>query len=127
MGYLATHLHMHVILNRIGQCHGVLLLDVDCHQPCTNNVIQFSNYSNRHPSCKFFGSRPLVLKPGHPPVCLYNSSTMTIIIIIIIIQDDETALHIAAYHGYVDVVKVLTANQDRFVINARDKVSQLRI
>jgi ankyrin repeat protein len=40
-----------------------------------------------------------------------------------IIQDDETALHIAAYHGHVEVVKVLTENQDRFVINARDKVS----
>ncbi len=40
-----------------------------------------------------------------------------------IIQDDETALHIAAYHGHVEVVKVLTENQDKFVINARDKVS----
>ena len=39
------------------------------------------------------------------------------------LQDDETALHIAAYHGHVEAVKVLTANQDRFVINARDQVS----
>lgn len=38
-------------------------------------------------------------------------------------QDDETALHIAAYHGHVEVIKVLTANQDRFLINARDQVS----
>ena len=38
-------------------------------------------------------------------------------------QDDETALHIAAYHGHVDVVKVLTAGKDRLLINARDQVS----
>ena len=37
--------------------------------------------------------------------------------------DHETALHIAAYHGYVDVVKALTEKQDRFVVNARDDVS----
>ena len=49
---------------------------------------------------------------------IYNGSYSTIYT-----QDDETALHIAAYHGHVDVVKVLTANQDRFVINARDQVS----
>ena len=43
--------------------------------------------------------------------------------IVNLLQDDETALHIAAYHGHVEVVKVLTASKDRFVINARDEVS----
>ena len=44
-------------------------------------------------------------------------------ILFILPQDDETALHIAAYHGHVEVVKVLTEKKDRFVVNARDKVS----
>ena len=42
-------------------------------------------------------------------------------------QDDETALHIAAYHGHVDVVKVLTADKDRMLINARDQVSTYNV
>ena len=42
-------------------------------------------------------------------------------------QDDETALHIAAYHGHVDVVKVLTAGKDRLLINARDEVSTYNV
>ena len=44
-------------------------------------------------------------------------------ILFILPQDDETALHIAAYHGHVEVVKVLTEKKDKLVINARDGVS----
>ena len=60
---------------------------------------------------------------GYPCIVIQNTTLINGSYCTIYIQDDETALHIAAYHGHVDVVKVLTANQDRFVINARDQVS----
>ena len=59
-------------------------------------------------------------------VCTINAIQMNLhasMILFILPQDDETALHIAAYHGHVEVVKVLTEKKDRFVVNARDKVS----
>ena len=40
-------------------------------------------------------------------------------------QDSETLLHIAAYNGHVEAVKVLTSTKDKSFINARDEVSPM--
>ena len=60
-------------------------------------------------------SRPRLRCPSRPP---YNAYSLNLLYW----QDDETALHIAAYHGHVDVVRVLTEKRDRLAVNARDKV-----